>query len=104
MPHYTRCIPTYGRINKGKRLVAFFNGYIYDLPGSMNGHTRMDRLLASPDIDMIAAPISYNTLQERLGGGAGGAMSALDSVALHGKLDRKSTRLNSSHLSNSYAV
>lgn len=70
----------------GKRLVAFFNGYIYDLPGSMNGHLRMDRLLASPDIDMIAAPISYNTLQDRLAGGTGGSMSARDSVTLHGKL------------------
>jgi uncharacterized protein (TIGR03437 family) len=70
----------------GKRLVAFFNGYIYDLPGSMTGHLRMNQILASPNIDIVAAPISYNTLQDRLAGGAGGSMSARDSVTLHGKL------------------
>jgi uncharacterized protein (TIGR03437 family) len=70
----------------GKRLVAFFHGYIYDLAGSMTGHLRMNRILASPDIDIVAAPISYITLEDRLAGGAGGSMSARDSVTLHGKL------------------
>jgi beta-galactosidase len=67
----------------GKRLIAFFYGYIFELDGSMNGHLRMDRLLRSPDIDILAAPFSY---QDRQPGGAGGAMTALDSVAAHGKL------------------
>ena len=70
----------------GKRLIAFFYGYIYDLAGSMNGHLRLDRILASPDIDIVSAPISYVTLQDRVAGGAGASMSARDSVALHGKL------------------
>jgi hypothetical protein len=70
----------------GKRLVAFFYGYIYDLPGSMNGHLRLDEIMASPDIDILGSPISYDPLTDRLAGGAGGSMSARDSVALHGKL------------------
>ena len=68
-----------------KPVGAYF-GYIFDLPGSMNGHMNATALLSSPDIDMLGAPISYQPLTERLSGGAGGAMSALDSIALHGKL------------------
>lgn len=71
---------------KGQRIIAFFYGYIYGLAGSMTGHLRMDRILDSPDIDLVGAPISYTPIEERLGGGAASAMSARDSVALHGKL------------------
>ncbi len=67
----------------GKRLVAFFYGYIFELPGSMSGHLRMDRILASPDIDILAAPFSYSGREP---GQAGAAMTAFDSVAAHGKL------------------
>ena len=42
-----------------KRLIAFFYGYIFELEGSIHGHLRMDRLLRSPDIDILAAPFWY---------------------------------------------
>jgi hypothetical protein len=70
----------------GKKLVALFYGYIFDLPGSMTGHLRFQRPAGSPDVDVLAAPISYLPLSERMSGGAGGAMGAIDSVAAHGKL------------------
>jgi hypothetical protein len=67
----------------GNKLTVFFYGYIFELSGSMNGHLRMDRLLASPWIDALAAPISYS---DRPVGGSSGFMTAVDSVAAHGKL------------------
>jgi hypothetical protein len=67
----------------GKRLITFFYGYVFELDGSISGHLRMDRLLRSPDIDVLVAPFSYTG---RDPGGAGNAMTALDSVAAHGKL------------------
>jgi len=70
----------------GRKLTAFFHGYMFELPGSMNGHMKLERLLRSPDVDIIAAPNAYWDLKERNGGGAGAAMGAVDSVALHGKL------------------
>jgi len=70
----------------GKKLVAVFYGYTSELPGSMNGHLRMDRLLDAPQIDILAAPNSYISESDRLAGGPAGAMSSLDSVAAHGKL------------------
>lgn len=73
--------------NSGRqKLAGFFYGYVFDLPGSMSGHLGLARLLRSPDVDFLAAPLSYLTLQERLGRGAAAAMSAIDSVSLHGKL------------------
>jgi len=71
---------------QGKKLTAFFYGYVYDAAGSFGGHLRVDRLLSSPDIDIIAGPISYINNQDRWYGGPAGFMSAVDSVASHGKL------------------
>lgn len=70
----------------GKKLTLVFHGYIYSLCGSMTGHLRLDRLLNSPDVDMIGSPISYLPVEERLGGGAGGSSGPQDSVALSGKM------------------
>ena len=69
-----------------KKLAVFFYGYAFELPGSMGGHGAMGRVLRSPDVDALAGPISYAPIAERLTGGASAAMTALDSVALHGKL------------------
>jgi hypothetical protein len=71
---------------QGRKLVGVYFGYAFDLPGSMNGHADPTPLLDSPDIDMFGAPVSYIPVTERLAGGAGGFMSAIDSIALHGKL------------------
>jgi uncharacterized protein (TIGR03437 family) len=71
---------------RGNRLISFYNGYTFDLAASFNAHLRIDRLLASPNIDLICSPISYTTNVDRLGGGPAGAMSARDSIAAHGKL------------------
>lgn len=72
-------------MNSAKLVGAYF-GYIFELPGSMNGHMDIMPILNSPYIDVLGGPISYNPISERLSGGAGGFMSAADSVALHGKL------------------
>jgi hypothetical protein len=68
------------------KLVGAYFGYIFDLPGSMGGHLNTSALLSSPNIDVLGAPISYINPSDRLLGGAGGSMSAVDSIALHGKL------------------
>jgi len=70
----------------GGKLVGTYFGYMFDLPGSMSGHLNGTSLLDSPDIDMLGSPISYNNPTDRLAGGPSGFMSAVDSVALHGKL------------------
>jgi hypothetical protein len=77
---------TFRTATQGKRLIGFYNGYTFDLAASFNGHLRIDRLLASPNIDYICSPISYLPNTERNAGGTAGAMSARDSIALHGKL------------------
>ncbi len=70
----------------GRKLTAFFHGYFFDLPGSLGGHWNTMRLLKDPSIDILCAPFSYQTTEERLAGGASGCMTAIDSIALHGKL------------------
>jgi hypothetical protein len=68
---------------KKKNLV--FYGYAFELAGSMSGHLNMGKILRNPDIDMIGAPMSYINYSDRLSGGSGGCMTALDSMPLHGK-------------------
>jgi len=70
----------------GKRLIGFYNGYLTELATSFNGHPHLDRLLASPNIDFICAPIGYITWPERLAGGSGQPQGLVDSIAAHGKL------------------
>ena len=75
-----------------QKLAAFFYGYTWEsFAPSLAGHSRLDRLLASSDVDIICAPISYqqsngNDYPDRWYGGPAGFMSAVDSVAAHGKL------------------
>jgi hypothetical protein len=71
-----------------RKLVLFFYGYLHELSaipyGPQNsGHLALGRLLRSPDVDILCAPISYD---ERQPGGIGAFMAPVDSVAAHGKL------------------
>ena len=72
----------------GKKLILFFYGYHYEFGPVWNGpatsgHYALSRLLKSPDIDILCAPISYfdRDLQ-----GSGPLMSSVESVTLSGKL------------------
>jgi beta-galactosidase len=67
----------------GRKLTAFFYGYTFELCGSFSGHYRLDRVLACPDVDVLASPYSYSG---RRGGEPGGFMCPLDSITAHGKL------------------
>jgi len=71
------------RATRGRKLVAFFFGYTYDLVGSFNGHGGIQKALESPDVDILVAPVPY---QHRTPGEPAGFMSSVDSVPLHGKL------------------
>jgi len=72
----------------GRKLVVFFYGYGFELAAVHNGpatsgHYALGRVLRSPDIDVLCAPISYF---DRGPGQSGPAMAAAESVALAGKL------------------
>lgn len=72
-----------------RKLVAVFYGYLFhfaiNLPtgAGATGHLALGRLLKSPDIDIIAAPMLYG---DRQPGGSAPFMVPVDSVQLHGKL------------------
>ena len=66
----------------GKRLIGLYNGYFLNLPGSYTGHLRFDRLMASPNIDFIAAGISG---YDQVAGGAGGLDDPIETTLGHGK-------------------
>ncbi|XHR29713.1 MAG: hypothetical protein ACFUZC_03965 [Chthoniobacteraceae bacterium] len=68
----------------GKKIITFY-GYIFELPGSMCGHLKAEKVLRDPNVDMMAAPISYQPYSQRLVAGVGGPMSAVDSMPLHQK-------------------
>ena len=78
---------------QGRKLTAFFYGYTFDLPGSLSGHYRLSRVLACPDVDILASPYSY---ADRFAGGAGNFMCPVDSIVAHGKLwfNEDDTRTN----------
>ena len=67
----------------GRKLVVFFYGYTFELPGSFSGHYCLQRVLACPQVDVLVSPYSYH---ERGPGGPGSFMSPVDSVTAHGKL------------------
>lgn len=75
------------KATNGKRLVCFFYGYPYEFSGinrqSATGHLAMQRLLDSPDIDILCSPVSY--FDRNLGGG-GYSMTCSESVQRAGKL------------------
>lgn len=70
------------------RLCVFFYGYLFELSAIANGpacsgHYALRRILASPDIDILAGPISY---LDRQPGGGTTTMTAAESILLAGKL------------------
>lgn len=65
------------------RTVAFY-GYVFEAPGSFSGHLDAEKVLASGLLDALAGPISYIPYEERLDGGPGSPMSAVDSMPLRG--------------------
>lgn len=69
----------------GKKAVLVFYGYVFELPSSICGHLRAREILRDENIDYVAAPISYQPYSQRLEGGPGAPMSAVDSVPLHRK-------------------
>jgi hypothetical protein len=69
----------------GAKQSLVFYGYVYELPGSMSAHLNMGEILRNPDIHSLGAPMSYIHYPDRLSGGPGGCMTALDSLPLHGK-------------------
>ena len=71
------------RETRGKKLVVLFYGYFFELMGVAGGHYQMQRVLSSPDIDILNSPISY---RDRQPGGPASFMTAVDSVAIHQKL------------------
>jgi|GEM_PF-997630 len=68
---------------KGRKLTAFFYGYTFELCGSFSSHSRLDKVLACSDVDILGSPYSY---VGRMGGEPGGFMSPVDSITAHGKL------------------
>lgn len=72
----------------GKRLTCFFYGYTFECASyysgaASTGHFALRKLLQSPDIDILAAPVAYN---DRAVGGAASCQSVAESVLLAGKL------------------
>ncbi len=70
-------------VTEGRKLSVFFYGYILELSGSYSGHYANQRVLKDENVDILVAPLTYS---DRLTGGAKGPMTAVDSVAAHGKL------------------
>lgn len=69
---------------KGKKLSMFFYGYYFELGGlHASGHLGLGRVLRSPDVDILAGPLSYS---EREPGGTIPMMSPVDSVREAGKI------------------
>ncbi|NOY79503.1 MAG: hypothetical protein GXP31_00720 [Kiritimatiellaeota bacterium] len=76
------------RGTRGRKLIVFFYGYLFEfaaLPNGapVSGHYALDRVLASPDIDILCSPISYF---DRQWTGSGPCMSVAESVMGAGKL------------------
>jgi len=84
-----RCILRLAKVAReacsGQKAVLIFYGYIFDLSSSICGHLRARDILRDENIDYVAAPISYQPYAQRLEGGTGAPMSAIDSFPLHHK-------------------
>jgi len=83
----------------GRKLCAVFYGYTFDLPGSISGHYRLDRVLACPNVHILASPYSY---AGRFVGEPGNFMCPVDSIIAHGRLwfNEDDTRTSLLDLSN----
>ncbi|MDX9980318.1 MAG: beta-galactosidase, partial [Lentisphaeria bacterium] len=76
------------RATAGRKLVVLFYGYYFEFPPLRNGapysgHYALPKVLASPDIDVLCAPISYF---DRGWPGTAPCMSPAESVMAAGKL------------------
>ncbi|MDA3923369.1 MAG: beta-galactosidase [Kiritimatiellae bacterium] len=72
----------------GKKMVLFFYGYLFEMGMCKNGaydtgHYALSRVLASDDIDILCAPLSYTG---RAWGSSSASMTATESVLAAGKL------------------
>ena len=74
----------------GKSLNAVFYGYLHELVGNgsrrgmgHSGHLAIDQLLADPNVDILASPLSYH---DRGVGKPTNLMAPVDSVQLAGKI------------------
>lgn len=72
----------------GRKLTAAFYGYLFEFGQVPNGpvasgHCALEKVLASPHIDILASPISYG---DRVHDGISAFMTTVDSIALHRKL------------------
>jgi hypothetical protein len=70
------------------KLAAAFYGYHFEVAPAphglaSSGHVALDRVLASPEVDVLCSPVSY---LDRAAGGGGYFMAPVESVQLHGKL------------------
>jgi hypothetical protein len=81
------CLINWARMVKeesqGRKLSAFFYGYTMELIGSFAGHYATQRVLACPDVDILAGPCSYTDRRE---GDPASFMSLVDTITAHGKL------------------
>ncbi len=67
-------------------LVGVFHGYLFHLTHQASGgHLEMQRVLASPDVDFLSSPLSYE-FNARFLGGSGHYRCLMASVRAHGKL------------------
>ena len=64
-------------------LVSVCYGYTLEFGHGFSGHLALNRLLASPHVDLVCGPPSY---RDRKPTGAASFPSPIDSVRLHGKL------------------
>ena len=71
------------RKETSKPIITFY-GYIFELLGSMSGHLKARELLKEGTVQFLGGPVSYWPYTERLTGGVGAPMGAVDSLALHG--------------------
>ncbi|MHB1461095.1 MAG: hypothetical protein ACYC1M_07440 [Armatimonadota bacterium] len=66
-----------------RKLTIFCYGYFFDLSGSFGAHSALQKMLKSPNVDILMSPITY---LGRAVGEPGSFMSPVDSIALHKKL------------------
>ena len=74
--------------SEGRKLSVFFYGYVFEFSAAytgpaISGHYGLQRVLGSPDIDILCSPISYN---DRGLGESAPTMTAAESVIRSGKL------------------
>ncbi len=66
-----------------KKLSIFCYGYTSELIGSFGAHSALQKLMKSPDVDVLMSPVPY---YGRTVGEPAGFMSPVDSIPLHKKL------------------